>query len=129
MKKWLVLLGIVVFLTSCHHEWVLRPKIEGKILEESTKKPIVSKIATLPVDGELPEVVVSNKDNGYFYFPKISTKEWSFFGTEKPKGPPVTNKIIIQAEGYKTDTLDYTNYSSKDNVINIGHILLKKNIE
>ncbi|WP_407534211.1 hypothetical protein [Elizabethkingia miricola] len=125
MKKWIIPICIISVLVSCHNEWVFRPKIEGKIMDKDTGKPVASKIATLPVEGELPEIV-NNEDNGYFYFPKISVKEWTFLGMEKPKGPAVTNKIIVEAQGYKTDTLDYTNYSSVNNVINIGTILLKK---
>lgn len=45
---------------------------------------------------------------------------------EKPKGPPTTNKIIIKAEGYKTDTLDYTQYSPRENIIDLGNIFLEE---
>ncbi|WP_131828996.1 hypothetical protein [Elizabethkingia ursingii] len=99
--------------------------MKGRLWIKILGKPVISKIATLPVEGELPEIV-NNEDNGYFYFPKISVKEWTFLGMEKTKGSAVTNKIIIEAQGYKTDTLDYTNYSLVNNVINIGTILLKK---
>ena len=55
--------------------------------------------------------------DGNFYFPKQVTKEWTFLGMEKPKGLPTTNKLIISAKGYKSDTLDYTGYNSRNNII------------
>ena len=43
---------------------------------------------------------------------------------EKPKGLPTTNKLIINAKGYKSDTLDYTGYNSRNNIIDLGNIFL-----
>ena len=84
-----------------------------------------ARIITLPVEGEEYEVA-TNKNGGKFYFPKQIIKEGSFLGTEKPKGPPTTNKIIIIAKGYKSDILDYTSYNSRNNIIDLGNILLNE---
>lgn len=125
MRKFIIICLVSITLSSCQHEWVLRPEIRGCILSKQKKIPITARIITLPVEGEEYEVA-TNKNGGKFYFPKQIIKEWSFLGTEKPKGPPTTNKIIIIAKGYKSDTLDYTSYNSRNNIIDLGNILLNE---
>lgn len=124
MKKLIILLTLSIISSSCHHEWVLRPEIKGYILNRQNKI-LKAKITTLPVDGEEHELAL-NKANGSFYFPKKTIKEWTFLGMEKPKGPSTTNKIIIKTEGYKTDTLDYTQYNPRENIIDLGNIFLEE---
>lgn len=89
------------------------------------KTPLTARIITLPAEGEESEVAI-NRNEGKFSFPKQIIEDWSFLGTEKPKGPPTTNKIIIMAKGYKSDTIDYTSYSARNNIIDLGNIILNE---
>ncbi|OWP83401.1 hypothetical protein BWK59_10715 [Flavobacterium davisii] len=123
MKKIFLYLSIITP-SSCKHEWFLRSEIKGQVFN-SDNKPIDALIATVPVEGEQMEKVVKTNEGG-FYFPKITIKEWSFLGMEKPKAPPTTNKIVIVAKRFKNDTIDYTDNYSKNGVINLGKIILEK---
>lgn len=125
MHRKIFLLIILLSLTSCHKEWVFRPKIQGVVIDEKSKKTIIAVITTIPVEGEQAENITTNS-MGFFELLKISSNGWTFIGMEKTKGPPVTNKLIIYSKGYKLDTLDFTNFSARDNKIDLGNIELKK---
>ncbi|MFK7031839.1 hypothetical protein [Flavobacterium oreochromis] len=126
MKKMIFIFVTSTILSSCYHEWVLRPEIKGRVLNKQNK-PVNAKIATLSIEGEDSELAI-NIGDGKFYFSKQTIKKWTFLGMEKPKGPPTTNKIIIYATGYRLDTLDYTNYNSNESVIDLGNIILEKKL-
>ncbi|WP_146944815.1 hypothetical protein [Chryseobacterium hagamense] len=124
MRKLIIIFLISIITSSCHHEWIIRPEIKGRVISKQNKQ-IVARVITLPVEGEEYEVAV-NKNEGKFYFPRQTIKEWTFLGMEKPKGPPTTNKIIVSAQGYKADTLDYTNYNARNNIVDLGNIILNE---
>ncbi|GEM_PF-5873358 len=126
MNKKKIFLILLFVLTSCHNEWVFRPEIRGIILGFDSNKPLLNaKIETIPIESE-PVDYATSKNTGRFVLPKISSESWTFLGMEKPRAPALTNKIVIKADGYANDTVDYTNYSSKNNVIDLGEIFLKR---
>ncbi len=125
MYKNITFLIIMFTLLSCYNEWIFRPEIKGVVLDKNSNKSLISIVKTLAIEGESPDSTISN-NKGVFILPKKSSDGWTFLGMEKPKGPPTTNKIIISSKGFKNDTIDFTNTSSKNNKIDLGIIYLER---
>lgn len=124
MKK-ICFLILFIVLGSCYKETVFRPQIIGKTLELETEKPLIATIKTIPLQGEIEEITVSDS-LGYFILPKISSSDWFFLGMEKSKSPGLTSNIEVCLKGYKSDTINFSKFQIKNNKINLGTIYLEK---
>ncbi|ADV50561.1 hypothetical protein Celal_3295 [Cellulophaga algicola DSM 14237] len=124
----LFILIILLTMSSCKKDFILRANLEGKVFNHSTKKPInnakVLFIDCLNSDcnGEIPTFT---NEQGDFYIKK-EIKKYFLIKPNKYSRPYYSYTLVISKKGYISDTIDIRNYNIKSNTIILDVIELKK---
>lgn len=118
------ILSILLTMTSCRKDFILRESLEGKVFNHSTKKPInnakVLFIDCLNSDcnGETP---ILTNEKGLFYIKK-EIKKYFFTKPDKHSRPYYSYTLVISKKGYISDTIDVRNYKKTLGIILLDSI-------
>ncbi|UII26491.1 hypothetical protein LVD15_24875 [Fulvivirga maritima] len=117
---------LLLLMTSCSQEFILRPKVEGQILDSANKDPLkgvkVEFIDCFQSDcnGEKPSF--TDKD-GVFSI-KEESKDYFLFKPHRDTRPYYSFMLLISHKDYVSDTIDIREYQQYSEVIILDSINL-----
>lgn len=122
-KVALVLLSLPLILIPACNSYVIRPRIDGIVLDANTRKPV----AKVNVMNLYNEPMATTDDSGRFSVPLITEGHLTWPRT-KAVIHPNENILVISSQGFINDTIDYKRDTLRASwgLVKLDTILLRK---
>lgn len=122
-KIYLLLLSLPFILIPACNSYVIRPRVDGVILDADTHQPVPQ----VDIMNFYNEAMATSDDSGHFSVPLITEGHLAWPRT-KAVIHPQENFLVISGEGFIKDTVDYNQDTLRASwgLIKLDTILLRR---